>query len=96
MSKAGGGMCLACLRKPFIAFSRFGGGNESVSRMMLSPPGYCISQDAPLLHHLPSLNVDDFPPDFVLGAGTSAYQAEGAVAEDGRAPSVWDVYSHEG
>lgn len=34
-----------------------------------------------------------FPPNFLWGAATSAYQIEGAVAEDGRKPSVWDVFS---
>ena len=35
-----------------------------------------------------------FPPGFVWGAATAAYQIEGAVAEDGRTPSIWDVFSH--
>jgi beta-glucosidase len=34
------------------------------------------------------------PPGFVWGASTSAYQIEGAAAEDGRAPSIWDTFSH--
>lgn len=31
--------------------------------------------------------------DFLLGAATAAYQIEGAVAEDGRIPSIWDTFS---
>src|SRR5437764_304283 len=34
-----------------------------------------------------------FPPDFLWGAATSAYQIEGAVHEDGRAPSMWDRFA---
>lgn len=34
------------------------------------------------------------PDDFAWGVATSAYQIEGAVAEDGRAPSIWDTYAH--
>jgi beta-glucosidase len=35
-----------------------------------------------------------FPPGFVWGAATAAYQVEGAVDADGRRPSIWDTFSH--
>jgi beta-glucosidase len=35
-----------------------------------------------------------FPPGFVWGAAASSYQIEGAVAEGGRGPSIWDTFSH--
>ena len=35
-----------------------------------------------------------FPPNFLWGCATAAYQIEGAVNEDGRKPSVWDTFSH--
>ncbi|XP_052113036.1 hydroxyisourate hydrolase-like isoform X3 [Arachis duranensis] len=41
-------------------------------------------------------NRHDFPTDFVFGSGTSAYQWEGAVSEDGRTPNIWDTYAHAG
>lgn len=34
-----------------------------------------------------------FPPHFLWGSATAAYQIEGAVAEDGRTPSIWDTFS---
>ncbi|HEX2904730.1 MAG TPA: GH1 family beta-glucosidase [Jatrophihabitans sp.] len=34
-----------------------------------------------------------FPPGFVWGTATAAYQIEGAVHADGRMPSIWDVFS---
>lgn len=35
-----------------------------------------------------------FPAGFLWGTATASYQVEGAVAEDGRGPSVWDTFSH--
>jgi beta-glucosidase len=35
-----------------------------------------------------------FPDRFVWGTATAAYQIEGAAAQDGRTPSIWDTFSH--
>src|SRR3984893_578412 len=36
----------------------------------------------------------EFPKGFLWGSATASYQVEGAVAEDGRMPSIWDTFSH--
>jgi beta-glucosidase len=35
-----------------------------------------------------------FPAGFLWGTATASYQVEGAVAEDGRKPSIWDTFAH--
>lgn len=47
-----------------------------------SLPGYLPAQ----------VPADAFPRDFLWGTATAAYQVEGAAAEDGRGPSVWDTF----
>ncbi len=36
----------------------------------------------------------EFPQGFIWGCATAAYQIEGAASEDGRKPSIWDVFAH--
>ncbi|CAL5210697.1 unnamed protein product [Lathyrus oleraceus] len=43
-----------------------------------------------------ALTKSDFPPHFLFGASTSAYQVEGAANEDGRKPSILDTFAHAG
>jgi beta-glucosidase len=48
----------------------------------------------PPSHPVPRLGPREFPRDFFFGTATASYQVEGAAAEDGRGPSIWDTFSH--
>jgi beta-glucosidase len=43
-----------------------------------------------------SVPAPTFSSDFLWGVATAAYQIEGAANEDGRAPSIWDTFTHTG
>ncbi|MDD2798581.1 MAG: GH1 family beta-glucosidase [Bacteroidales bacterium] len=52
-----------------------------------------FSKETACPYKAPPIN-GQFPDDFWWGAATAAYQVEGAANEDGRAPSIWDTFSH--
>jgi beta-glucosidase len=37
----------------------------------------------------------EFPRGFVWGAAAASYQVEGAAAEDGKGPSIWDMFTRK-
>lgn len=41
------------------------------------------------------INKEQFGEDFKWGVTISAFQNEGAVAADGKGPSIWDTFSHK-
>lgn len=60
------------------------------------------SRTAPSSHRTVSISEDPvtapttartFPEGFLWGSATASYQIEGAAAEGGRTPSIWDTYS---
>ncbi|MEA4969855.1 MAG: GH1 family beta-glucosidase [Candidatus Pelethousia sp.] len=40
--------------------------------------------------------MEGFAADFIWGVASAAYQTEGAWNEDGKGPSIWDAFCHEG
>ncbi len=52
-----------------------------------------VSLSSPQIETQSAPETASFPPDFLWGAATSAYQVEGAAHEDGRGLSTWDRFS---
>lgn len=60
---------------------------STLTAKIVPVPGSRPESPRPSPHGLPRL-----PPDFQLGTSTAAYQIEGAVAANGRGPSIWDTF----
>ncbi|KAK1551795.1 hypothetical protein Q3G72_004941 [Acer saccharum] len=45
------------------------------------------------MHYSMPFNRSLFPAGFTFGAGSAAYQSEGAASIDGRGPSIWDTFT---
>jgi len=53
--------------------------------------------DGPERTHTPqTFPIGQLRRDFIWGVSTSSFQIEGATREDGRGPSVWDIYAQTG
>jgi len=68
------------------AFARLAG----LSALGVTAPAGAAERAQESDRHAPG----SFPKNFLWGTATSSYQIEGAVNEDGRGPSIWDIFSH--
>ncbi|XLT32735.1 hypothetical protein HN873_064027, partial [Arachis hypogaea] len=68
----------------------------SVATLLLANGSQSASSPTtPPSHYTASFNRSLFPVDFVFGAGSAAYQSEGAANIDGRGASIWDTFTKQ-
>jgi beta-glucosidase len=79
-------------RRDFLKKIAFGGLGLTALPLIISSK----NEDEKILIPKSNLMLKDnhFPPDFLWGTATAAYQVEGAYKEDGRGLSIWDTFSH--
>ena len=66
---------------------------RELGRVLAAGAGVSVLPAAPQAAGKAPGNYYAFPRDFIWATATASYQVEGAVSEDGRKPSTWDVFS---
>jgi beta-glucosidase len=71
-------------------FGKIAAGSAAVAASGFSLPAFAKGQAG----SAPSPGRLQYPEGFLWGCATAAYQVEGGAKDDGRGPSLWDVFSH--